>query len=297
LTLDQLRVFLEVAAKEHVTKAAQALNLTQSAVSASIGKLEAQHGVKLFNRVGRHIELTAAGKLFVPEARALIQRAQAAELLLADLAGAASGTLQVHASQTVASYWLPPRLVRFREIYPRVQVQLVIGNTSLVGDAVLSGVADLGVVEGSFQAENIEKERVAEDRLVLVVNPGHPWADGRSLSAGDLLASTWVMREIGSGTRAAFEAELTELGIDPAKLTVVLELPSNEATLAAVEAGLSACVVSERAAMPKLSQGRLSVVNFSLPPRQFTSMRHSERHPTRAVMALQDVLRQPGPEV
>jgi DNA-binding transcriptional LysR family regulator len=99
MTLDQLRVFVAVAEREHVTRAAEALNLAQSAASASIAALEARHGTKLFHRVGRRIELTEAGAIFLVEARAVLARAETAELILLELGGLRRGTLVVQASR------------------------------------------------------------------------------------------------------------------------------------------------------------------------------------------------------
>ena len=111
MTLEQLRVFVAVAQRQHVTRAAEALHLAQSAVSAAIAALEARHDVKLFHRVGRGIALTEAGELFLVEARAVLARAESAELALAELAGLKRGVLAIQASQTIASYWLPRYLV------------------------------------------------------------------------------------------------------------------------------------------------------------------------------------------
>jgi DNA-binding transcriptional LysR family regulator len=295
MTLDQLRIFLEVAAREHVTRAAEALNLTQSAVSAAISALEARHAVILFNRVGRRIELTEAGKLFVPEARAVLERAQTAEHVLADLGGSASGILRIHASQTVASYWLPARLVSYHERFPRVDLRLTVGNTQSAAEAVLTGAAELAVVEGEVFLAGLKRRKVAEDRLVLVVGSRHPWADGRKIRSSDLLETNWIMREQGSGTRSAFEAQLTNLGIEPQSLSVVLEMPSNEAAMAAVEAGLSATVLSSRAASSHSFSGRLHIADFPMPLRQFSAIFHGERHVTRALRAMLDLLNEPAP--
>src|ERR1700674_1853491 len=125
MTLDQLRVFVAVAERQHVTRAAEALNLAQSAVSASIAGLEARHGTKLFHRVGRGIELTEAGGVFLNEARAVLARAEAAELVLSELGDLKRGTLAVQASQTIASYWLPRHLVAFRRAYPGIDIRWV----------------------------------------------------------------------------------------------------------------------------------------------------------------------------
>ena len=136
MTLDQLRIFVAVAERQHVTRAAEALNLVQSAVSAAINALETRHAVKLFHRVGRGIELTEAGSVFLGEARAVLARAQAAELVLADLSGLRRGTLAIQASQTIASHWLPLHLVAFRAAYPDIVLRLGIGNTAEAAEAV-----------------------------------------------------------------------------------------------------------------------------------------------------------------
>src|SRR5271169_6255745 len=144
MTLDQLRVFVAVAERQHLTRAAEALNLAQSAVSSAISTLEKRHSTKLFHRVGRGIELTDAGILFAAEARAVLARVASAELMLAELAGLKRGTLTVQASQTIASYWLPRHLVAFRQTYPQIHIRLAIGNTAQVAAAVESGSAELG---------------------------------------------------------------------------------------------------------------------------------------------------------
>src|SRR5258707_7746796 len=120
MTLEQLRIFVGVAERQHVTQAAHALNLAQSAASHAIAALEARHDPRLFDRVGRHIELTEAGRAFLAEARAVLARAEAAELALSEFGNLKRGTLSVQASQT--SYWLPRHLVAFRRAYPQIQI-------------------------------------------------------------------------------------------------------------------------------------------------------------------------------
>ena len=107
MTLDQLRIFVAVAEREHMTRAAEALNQTQSATSAAIAALEERHNLRLFDRIGRRIVLTDAGRDFLSEARAVLARAAIASQRLDDLAGVKRGKLRLAASQTVANYWLP----------------------------------------------------------------------------------------------------------------------------------------------------------------------------------------------
>ena len=290
MTLDQLRIFVAVAERQHVTRAAEALNIVQSAVSAAVSGLEGRHAVKLFHRVGRGIELTDSGRIFLGEARAVLARAEAAELVLADLSGLRRGVLRVHASQTIASHWLPRHLVAFRATYPEITVRLAVGNTADVAQAVNEGASELGFVEGEIDDPALASTAVAEDRLVLVVPPSHPFAATDALKAADLAALPWVLREEGSGTRSVFEAALAAQGILPRDLTVALELPSNEAVLAAVEAGAGASVLSEVVVAGKLANGALDAVPFPLPTRTFRMLRHKERYRSRAADALLDVI-------
>ena len=150
MTLDQLRVFVAVAERQHMTRAAEALGLTQSAVSAAVAALEAQHGIALFHRVGRGITLTDAGRAFVDEARGVLSRATAAELALSEFASLARGRLAVAASKTIASYWLPAHLVAFHRRFPGIAIEVSVGNSAEVAAAMLAGAAELGFVEGSL---------------------------------------------------------------------------------------------------------------------------------------------------
>lgn len=286
MTLDQLRVFVAVAERQHVTRAAEALNIAQSAASASIASLEGRHGAKLFHRVGRRIELTEAGTLFLVEARAVLARAEAAELILSELGSLKRGTLLVQASQTIASYWLPRHLVAFRRLHPGIDVRLSVGNTAQVAAAVLAGAAELGFVEGSVDEAALESREVARDQLVIVVGPEHAWAAGGMLTPARLAESDWVLREPGSGTRSVFEAALEGFGISPASLRVVLELPTNESVRAAVEAGLGATALSASVAAPSIETGLLYDVGLALPERDFHVVRHLERYRSRAANAL-----------
>lgn len=148
MTLEQLRIFVGVAEREHMTAAARALNVTQSAASAAIAALEERHAVKLFHRIGRGIALTEAGRLFLVEARGVLARADAAGIVLDELGSMKRGTLRVVASQTIAAYWLPPILAKFRERHPALGIELAIGNTEQAAARVHDGEADLGIVEG-----------------------------------------------------------------------------------------------------------------------------------------------------
>jgi len=286
MTLEQLRIFIAVAERQHMTRAAEALNLTQQAVSAAIVTLENAYSTALFHRIGRHIELTEAGRLFLEEARSVLARAAAAELALSELGGLKRGTLAVQASQTIASYWLPRRLVAFHRDYPEIALRVGIGNTTQVAKAVMDGAAELGFIEGAIDEPALRCEELGEDRLVLVVAPAHPWARRDRVELHELPQSEWVLREVGSGTRSAFESSLERLGLAPRLLKVVMELPSNEAVRQAVEVGCGATVTSELVADAALRSNTLRRVSIDLPPRPFFVIRHRERYRSKAADAL-----------
>lgn len=290
MILERLRIFVAVAEREHVTRAAESLHLTQSAVSNAIAALEAEHDVKLFDRIGRGVTLNAAGQTFLPEARAVLARAAAAEAALADISGLRRGRLTIWASQTIAGYWLPERLVAFNKTYPGVTLEVSVGNSREVADAVLDGSAEIGLIEGEIAEPTLEETIVGADRLVVLITPGHPWAGVKRLPAASLIAHPWVLREHGSGTRSSFEAALRDAGTAPEALNVIMTLPSNEAVLTAALAGAGATALSQSVAEAAIASGRLKQAPFDLPERPFRLLRHSARYRSRAGEAFVDQL-------
>ena len=283
MTLEQLRIFIAVAEREHVTLAARDLNLTQSATSAAIAALEARHAIRLFDRIGRRVVLTDPGRMFLAEAKAVLSRAASAEMLLQDIAGLKRGVLRLAASQTVANYWLPPLLARYRVDHPGIELRLTIGNTAEVAALAHAGDIDLGIIEGEIDDPALAIRPVASDRLSAIIA-----ADAPSLPAGPVGRETarglaWVMREWGSGTRDMAERAFARLGLSVGDLDIRLELPSNEAVLAAVRAGAGAAILSERVVAASIAAGWLVRLEMELPARAFLSLRHKERLPTRAL--------------
>lgn len=294
MTLEQLRIFLEVARQEHVTRAAAALNLTQSTVSAAIRTLEERHGVRLFDRLGRSILLTAEGRLFVPAAMAALAAARGAVQVLDDLSGTAVGALSVATSQTVATQWLPRRLVAFRQAHPGLRLELQVCNTRECVAAVRDGRCDVAFVEGDVPDDPagaaLMRQVVGRDRLVLVVGSRHPWCARPPGGLAGLRGAAFVLREAGSGTRQMFEAALAAAGLSLAELEVFLELPSNEAICAAIAGTALATVVSRAVAEPYLPAGGLVELPLAVAERPFLMIRNPDRHHSRALQALERVI-------
>jgi len=285
MTLEQLRIFVAVADCEHMTRAAEALSLSQSAVSGAIQSLEERHSISLFHRIGRRIELTHDGRQFLQEARSVLRAASAAELALLELRGLKRGAISLHASQTTAAYWLPERLARFHAEHPSIDIKLSIGNTAQVAAAVSSGSAEIGFVEGTINQPGLEMQQVDIDQLIIVVGVKHPWSQIRRIKIKQITQAKWVLRERGSGTRSVFEQALVGHGISPDQLDVALELPSNEAVRAAVEAGAGATAISQLVVRSALLSKQLHGLQFEPLQRPFVLLKHRHRGHSSAVRA------------
>lgn len=286
MTLDQLRIFLEVAERGHVTRAAEALGMSQSAASAAIATLEACYQTKLFDRVGRGIQLTETGRIFLREARAVLDRAAMARSVLQDRAGLPAGPVAIAASQTIATYWLPRRLAAFHAANPRVRLNVVIRNTQEVESAVVEGEVNVGLVEGPTQHPALIRKQIDRDHIVLVIASDQPPLPVNALGRLDLRAINWVIREAGSGTRRGLEELAVREGLSLDDLNIFLVLPSNEAVREAIVAGAGATIISRHVVASAIAAGTLTEIPIELPLREYALVRHRDRHATLAQQAL-----------
>lgn len=284
MTLDQLRIFATVADTLNMTRAAQMLHLSQPAISGAIAALEGRHNTPLFDRIGRGLSLTEAGRLFLPHARAVLARAEEAARVLDDLAGLVQGEIRIAASQTLATYWLPPRLARFAAAYPGLSLSMSVANTQRSVAAVATGAADLGFVEGVVEDDTLLGQRIGGDHLCLVAQPHHALRQ-RPPTPADLRTAQWIARETGSGTRDHWASAMADHGIALGDLNILLDLPSNGAVMEAVENGDALAAVSSLAAAPRIQAGLLTKLDWDMPARNFTLIRNPAHHQSHAVLA------------
>ncbi|MBR8836437.1 MAG: LysR family transcriptional regulator [Stigonema ocellatum SAG 48.90 = DSM 106950] len=248
MTLEQLRIFLAVAEHLHFTRAAEMLYITQPAVSAAIQSLEQEYGVKLFHRIGRHIEITEAGKLLQMEAQKILDHVSLSERGLRELNNLQRGELKLGSSLTIGNYWLPSKISDFQRQYPGIKINCTLANTEEICVGTATGQFDLGLIEGDVKpalASSLEQEIVGSDRLQIVVGKSHPWYERAEITIQELTQTAWVMREPGSGTQQRFESALQNWGINLSELNAILVFTSGEMTKAAVESGVGATGISE----------------------------------------------------
>jgi len=263
MTLDQLRIFIAVAKHMHFTRAAEALYITQPAVSAAIQSLEQEYGVKLFHRIGRHIEITEAGKLLEVESQKILAQVTLTERRLRELNNLERGELKLGSSLTIGNYWLPEKISKFQHYYPGIMVNCTLANTEEICQGTATGRFDLGLIEGEVKQELekcLEQEIVGSDRLLIVVGKSHPWYELKQIDLSELSTTDWVMRETGSGTQQRFEEALRNWGINLNDLKVILVLNSGEMVKAVVENSLAAAGISELMVKKELRLGILRAI-------------------------------------
>ena len=261
----RLRTFCEVARLGNFTRAAQLLNMTQPAVTLQIKSLEQDLGIALFDRSGRRISLTAAGRILLAAAEELERISKGCVQEINSLKTELCGELTVAASTTLGQYVLPVVFGRFACSNPLVRFKLRIGNTEEVGNWVESRQVDLGLVEGNLQRRTLKTEFYAEDEIVLITpvqgelhEPDHSCVAGL-WSLESLKSVPLILRESGSGTRSVVEKYLESWGVSISDFNVLMELASTEAIKSAVEEGLGVSFVSIAALRKETSQKELSV--------------------------------------
>lgn len=232
-TLRHLQVFLAVAHHENVTLAASSLSLSQSAVSTALKEFEQRFDISLFDRVGKRLQLNELGQLLRPRAEALMANAIEFEESISGHSDV--GHLRVGATLTIGNYLAVEIMAQFMTLHPGARVELNVENTRAIAARVGNFELDLGLIEGELQDPDLEILPWRDDELCLFCSPDHPFAKKTQLRDQDLLDASWVVREIGSGTRQAFDRAMSGLLPD---LSLRLELQHTEAIKRAVEANL-----------------------------------------------------------
>lgn len=242
MELTPLKSFVAVAREGHLTRAAQALGLTQPAVSGQLARLEEELGTALFHRTPKGMELTDAGAVFLEHVeRALVDVADGVAAV-AELQGVQRGTLSVGGGATATTYLMPPLLSAFHERFPGVRLYVREAGSHAVMAAVLAGELDLGVITVSDEAPaRLAVQPWVQDELVLIVPPGHALEGREQFQWSELEGAPLVLFEAGSAVRQRIDSALVAAGVTP---EIVMELRSIESIQQMVAQGIGAAFVS-----------------------------------------------------
>jgi len=274
LTLRQLEVFAAIARTDNVSRAAEALSMSQSAASSALVELERQFDCPLFDRIGKSLRLNSTGRGLLPQVEDLLAKASEIEGFLA---GGKLGPLTVGATLTIGNYLATLIVAEYLQRHRESRVDLKVSNTQHVLDGLIRCELDVGLIEGEANDPDLLIEPWLADELVVFCAPQHKLAHIAQVTNLQLAGESWILRERGSGTRALFDRVVA-----PAleQVNIQLQLEHTEAIKRVVEAGLGlSCLsrVSLRDAFRRGSLVEIKTPQFNL-QRHFYFVQHRQRH-------------------
>lgn len=288
-SLRQLEVFAAIGQFGTVSAAAERLSMSQSAASTSLSELENQFDCRLFDRNGKRLRLNETGRLLLPKARELLDRASEVEAILAG--GLTFGALRVGATLTIGNYLGTLLVSEFMRRHPGSQVVLEVHNTTHIAERVKAFELDLGLIEGEYDDKDLVMTDWVADELAVFCAPDHPLAKRRSLTIALVLEECWIVRESGSGTRQTLDRALSQWRN---QLKIRLELEHTEAIMHAVQAGLGIGCVSRLALKESFRRG--SLVELKLKEidlrRKFHFLLHKQKYRTPGIDAFLSLCRE-----
>lgn len=286
MNLHLLRIFVAVVEANSFSRAADRLGTSQPATSKAVKELETQLDTVLLDRQGKGFRLSEPGRALYDYGRAIFALEREADEAVKSYYALERGRLVIGASTTIATYWLPPCLVDFHRRHPGIALSVVSANTRRITELLLDCRIDVALVEGEVDDPRVEIRPWRTEEMIALAPRGTP-PDAGAPSAPE--AWTWVMRERGSGSRAAAERILADAGIAAPR---VVEVGSNEAIVQAVAAGIGLGLVPRICARDQLALGRVRKFALGGGPydRQLYRMRLPQRPVSQSALAFEALL-------
>ena len=266
MNLHLLRIFAAVAEHRSFSRAASALFISQPAVSKAVRQLEQQLDLPLMERSAgsargaRGVRLTESGQALFEHARGIFALERAATEEVRARVGLKRGRLSIGASTTIAGYWLPPYAAQFARQVPGAQLQIRVGNTQVVGAALIGCEIDLALVEGQVNDARIVATHWRDDELQIIAPRDAALARRRKPTLEELNAQAWLLREPGSGTREVTDRVMRAQRIEPER---TIEFGSNEGIARAVAAGIGVAMLPARVVRELVRMGEVMALKVS----------------------------------
>src|SRR5579862_7073786 len=261
MELRQLETFVRLVELQTFTKAAEELSLTQPAVTRQIAALEAELKTRLLDRLGRRVELTAAGQALFAYASRIVRLSEEARRAVRDVAAGVSGPLSIGASGTASAYILPAIVRQFTQGYPEVELSVHTGPSASIVEMVMRNVVDVGVVMNFEGHAGIDSVTVASYESVLVVPPNHELArGGNGVPIERLAQSDFIVMQKGTNLRSYVDQILAQAGAQP---RIVMELDNVEAIKKMIEAGLGVSLLPKLAVEAEVASGQLAAISLT----------------------------------
>jgi DNA-binding transcriptional LysR family regulator len=279
-TLRQLEVFLAIAKAGNLTRAAQQLNLSQSAASSALKDLESQFELLFFDRIGKRLRINEQGAQLRPRAESLMSQAKELEQSL--LNSEQSSQLNIGATLTIANVLALKMVSEYLADNAEAIISLAIHNTEHIIEKVVNFELDMGMIEGECHHPKLSVIPWRDDHLNLFCSPKHPFASKDIITDSDLLEAKWILRESGSGTRQTFNRAMH--GLMP-KMSITLELRETEAIKSAVKHNIGISCLSTLSLQEEFERGDL--IKLSTPDRDLSRklylIIHKQKHITNSL--------------
>jgi DNA-binding transcriptional LysR family regulator len=291
MNLNQLKIFYLAAKRGSLSAAAEALYITQPAVTKGIQRLQEHYEIKLFNRFGKKMALTDAGEVLYGIAESIFELENQAEESLRDFQQRKRGFIRILSSESFGSYYLPFIVNRFSKENPRIRISVNLLPTEQIVEKTATLANDLGFISYPVPHKKLFMREVLEDSYQIIVPAGHPLASKSVIEPEDLAGQSLIVHEKGSAPRKSTEEFLRRHNIT---IPIPLELSNNEAIKTAVEEGLGIAVITRRVVSKEIEMGTLRAIPLSDPAmkRKFYPIHHKDKYISHPLQDLVDMVQQ-----
>jgi len=288
MNLNQLKIFYYTAKCGRLSLAAEALHITQPAVTKGIQRFQKYYGIKFFNLFGKKLVLTDAGKVLFGIAEEIFELESQAEESIRDFQQRQKGHIRIDASEAFGTYYLPPTIIAFSKLYPKIRLSVNIMRTENVVANAASLNCDIGFISYPVNHRKVVIKKIMEDNLMLITHPDHPLVKKGICEAKDLDQQLLVTHERGSATYNITEAYLKKNDITVFKS---LELSSNETIKRVVSEGAGIAILSRKIAKKEIETGRVAGVPLrDTLKRTFYMVYHKDKYISETLQSLMDLL-------
>lgn len=257
MEIRHLRLIKEVAETQSLTKAKDALFLSQSALSHQLKEIENELGTPLFHRVNKKLIITGAGKMVLDSAERVLSDLENTELSIKKYVSGDTGTLRLATQCYTCYHWLPSLLIDFKKEFPKVEVEVLLDNSSDVEDQVLDGKIDLAILSEVSDRQKLRYYELFRDEVFALVPADHPWTKKKYVEAEDFATENVIIHSYPLESVSLFSQLLIPAGVTPKKVT---QVQVTEAVIELVRAGMGIKVLAKWIVEPYLKDNSLAIV-------------------------------------
>jgi len=289
VNLNQLKLFYLSIKRQSLSDAAAELNITQPAVTKGIKRLQEYYEVRFVERVGKKLVLTRAGQALYDIADNIFTMEKVAEDRIRSFQIEQGQQIRIHTSESFGAYYLPTIIHQFKTANPDISVKVDILPTEKVVETTIALQSDIGFISYPVQHNRLILQEVLEEKLVMIVAPGHRLAAKTTLAPRDLEGEAMIMHEHGSVLQRAIDAFT---GAKDVRVSKHLEFSNNEAIKRAVAEGDGIALISEKVAGEEIQTGKLTAVPLAGPPvtRTFYMIQRKDKFVSSSLAGLVEVI-------